>query len=61
MQNALVTFPKYVCAMKWHYPDNSIVIHNFKMAASKPEIKMILDISHCIIASVLRPLARIAP
>ncbi len=40
-RNALVTFPKYVWAMKWHYryPGKSIIIHNSKMAASKPDIR----------------------
>ena len=36
--NALVTFPKYVLAMKWHNPGKSITIHNSKMADSKPDI-----------------------
>ena len=35
---ALVTFPKYVRAMKWHDTGKSITIHKFKMAASKPDI-----------------------
>ncbi len=37
--NALVTFPKYVWAMTGHYPGKSIIIHNSKMAASKPDIR----------------------
>jgi hypothetical protein len=55
-KNALVPFPKYVLATKWHYPGKSIAIHNSKMAASKPDIKkitVILRIIHCIIASML--------
>jgi hypothetical protein len=39
--NALVTFPKFVLAMKWHYPGKSITIHNSKMAVSKPDIRKI--------------------
>ena len=35
----LVTFPKYVWAMRWHNPGMSIIIiQNSKMAAAKPEI-----------------------
>ena len=35
----LVTFPKYVWAMRWHNPGISIIIiQNSNMAAAKPEI-----------------------
>ena len=34
----LVTFPKYVWAMRWHNPGLSIIIQNSNMAAAKPEI-----------------------
>ena len=33
----LVTFPKYVWAIRWHDPGFSIIIQNFNMAAAKPE------------------------
>jgi hypothetical protein len=55
--NALVTFPKYVLAMKWHNSGKSITIHNSKMAASKPDfikkIMVILRITYCIFTSML--------
>ena len=41
--------------MQWRHPGKSVIIHNSKMVASKPEIRnyTILNLSHCIFASML--------
>ena len=56
-RNALVFLLKIdVWAMKWHHSGKSTIIHNSKMVASKPKIRIyytILDISRCVIAFLL--------